>query len=274
MSHRWHDPGHHPIQARADDQMATEPTPPRHRDPDTGTTGMLHGSGHAYDICAAVFFGGRRRRVFTRLAAESGARPGDRVLDVGCGTGYFTRVLAQAVAPAGAAHGVDPSREAISHARRLSHLDNSTFGEGVAEALDAPDAAYDVVVSSLMIHHLPETVRPRAISEMFRVLQPGGSVLIAEFRPPASRIGRRVITRVTGHDAMAENRVDLLEPMIRDAGFDQARSGEVRPWIYYVQAQKPARRDSVWRRRRSAVWPTSNRLSGAAARRMLSMWEE
>ena len=239
MNRRWHGPGHHPIQARTDDRIETGPPPPRHRDPRTSTAGMLHGSGQTYDIFAAVFFGGRRRRVFTRLAGESGARAGDRVLDVGCGTGYFTRVLAQAVAPAGAAHGVDPSGEAITHARRVSHLANCTFGEGVAEALDAPDAAYDVVVSSLMIHHLPETVRPRAIREMFRVLRPGGSVLIAEFRPPSSLLGRRMITRLTGHGAMAENRVDLLEPMIREAGFEQVRSGELRPWTYYVQAQKP-----------------------------------
>lgn len=238
MSRRLHDPGHHPIQARTDDQ--TKPIPARHRDRDIGTTDMGHGHGRSYDIYAAIFFGGRRRRVFTRLATESGTRPGDRVLDVGCGTGYLTRVLAQAVAPNGAAHGVDPSGEAITHARRVTNLANCTFGEGVAEALDARDAAYDVVVSSLMIHHLPETLRPRAIGEMFRVLRPGGSILIAEFRPPASRIGRRVITRLTGHDAMAENRVDLLEPMLREARFEHARSGEVRPWIYYVQAQKPS----------------------------------
>jgi ubiquinone/menaquinone biosynthesis C-methylase UbiE len=240
MSHSRHDPGHS-IQSRNKPEVATEPTQP-HTSPDAGTE-MGHGHGRSYDIYAAIFFGGRRHRVFSRLAAESGARPGDRVLDVGCGTGYFTRLIAKAVAPGGSAHGVDPSRDAITEARRVTRLENCTFGEGVAEALDAGDGAYDIVVSSWMIHHLPETLRQRAIGEMYRVLRPGGTVLISEFRPPTSRIGRRIVTRLTGHDAMANNRVDLLDPMIREAGFEQPRSGELRPWTYYVRARRPI--DSV-----------------------------
>jgi ubiquinone/menaquinone biosynthesis C-methylase UbiE len=210
----------------------------QHGNPDTRTPGVLIGHGRSHDIFVAVFPGGRRRRVFTRLAAESGARPGDRVLDVGCGTGYFTRAMAEAVAPDGTAQGVDPSGEAITHARRLTRVANCTFYDGIAEALDAPDGSYDVVVSSLMIHHLPETLRPQAIGEMFRVLRPGGSVLIAEFRPPASRIGRHLIGALHS-PAMAKNRVDLLEPMVREAGFEQLHSGDLRPWNRDVQALKP-----------------------------------
>jgi ubiquinone/menaquinone biosynthesis C-methylase UbiE len=137
------------------------PTHVRHVDPDAGAPAVRHGGVRTYDVCAALFFGGRRRHVFTRLAAESGARPGSRVLDVGCGTGYFTRVMAHVVAPAGTALGVDPDAEAITYARRLTDLANGAFSTGVAEALDAPDGSYDVVVSSLMMHHLPETLRPR-----------------------------------------------------------------------------------------------------------------
>jgi ubiquinone/menaquinone biosynthesis C-methylase UbiE len=208
-----------------------------HGGADSHTPGKLVGHGR-YELVAAVFFGGRRRRVFTQLAAASGARPGDRVLDVGCGSGYFTRVMAKAVAPDGTAQGVDPSDEAIAQAKSLTRLANCTFSAGVAQALDAPDGSFDVVVSSLTIHHLPEALRPRAIAEMSRVLRPGGSVLIADSRPPATRIGRRLMSRHS--PAMATNPIDLIEPMLRGAGFEQLRSGDLRPWMHYVQARKPA----------------------------------
>lgn len=199
-----------------------------------------HGQGTwRHDIFAVVFYGGRRRGVFARLVAESGARPGDRVLDVGCGAGYFTRLMGRAVVPGGTAHGVDSSARAIAQAQQLTRLTNCTFSEGNAEALDAPDGAHDVVVSSLMIHHLPGPRRAAAIREMFRVLRPGGSLLIAEFRPPTSQVGRRLIRAHS--PAMAENRVDLIEPMVREAGFERVRSGDLRPWVHYVQALKPMR---------------------------------
>jgi ubiquinone/menaquinone biosynthesis C-methylase UbiE len=211
-----------------------------HGTADAGTPGVHMGHGRTYDVLHRVLFGGRRRRVFTQLAALSGVRPGDRVLDVGCGTGYFTRVMAEAVTSGGTVLGVDPSREVIARARRLTRVANCTFSEGIGEALDAPDGSYDVVVSSLMIHHLSETLRPQAIREMLRVLRPGGRVLIADFRPPTSRIGRYLIGPVTS-PAMQNNPVHLLDPMVREAGFEQVRSGDVHPWIRYVQGAKPRR---------------------------------
>jgi ubiquinone/menaquinone biosynthesis C-methylase UbiE len=219
-----------------------DPVQEAHGRPKTRTPGVLigHGPGRSYDLLSTLFFFGRRRRVFTRLAALSGARPGDQVLDVGCGTGYFTRVLAERVAPRGTALGVDPSREVIAYARRLTRLPNCTFSEGIAEALEEPDDSCDVVVSSLMVHHLPEELRPRAIGEMFRVVRPGGRVLIADFRPPTTRIGRYLLAGHVVSPAMKDNPIHLLEPMVREAGFEQVRGGDVRPWLRYVRAVKPA----------------------------------
>jgi SAM-dependent methyltransferase len=160
-------------------EVAMELAHSRHGNPDGRTPGRLVGHGRTYDIRAAILFGGRRRRVFGQLAAASRARPGDRVLDVGCGTGYLTRLMAQAVTPRGSAQGVDPSSEAITQAQRLTRNANCTFADGIAEALEAHSTA------------------------------------------------------------MATNRVDLLEPMVREAGFEQPRSGDLRPWIHYVRALKP-----------------------------------
>jgi hypothetical protein len=68
-----------------------------------------------------------------------------------------------------------------------------------------------------MIHHLPGTRRALAIQEMLWVVRPGGSVLVAEIRPPSSWVGQRLV-RPFVSPAMAENRVDLLDAMILDAG--------------------------------------------------------
>ena len=210
-----------------------------HGGPDSRTSGLVLRHGRSYDAFAAAFFGGRRRQVYTRLAALSGVEPGDRSLDVGCGTGYFTRIMGHASAPGGTAVGVDASEDAIARARRLTRLENCTFVNGIAEAIDVPDGTYDVVVSSLMMHHLPENVRPRVVGEMYRVLRPGGRVLIADFRPPASRLGRYIVGAITG-PMMKNTAVDLIEPMIRTAGFEGITTGDVRPWMRYVQARKPA----------------------------------
>jgi SAM-dependent methyltransferase len=77
--------------------------------------------------------------------------------------------------------GVDPSREAIARARRLTRVANCDFSEGIAQAPDAPDGSYDVAVSSLVVHHLRATLRPPALREMVHVLRPGDRVLIADF---------------------------------------------------------------------------------------------
>src|SRR5215207_711977 len=70
----------------------------------------------------------RAPAAFGSSAASTASRTAStryRVLDVGCGTGYFTRVMAEAVASDGTAHGVDPSAEAIAQAKGLTHLANS-----------------------------------------------------------------------------------------------------------------------------------------------------
>ena len=210
-----------------------------HGDPQHDTGGITIGHGRGYELFGTLAFGGRRNRVFTRLAALSGARPGDRTLDLGCGTGYLTRRMARAVAPTGSALGTDPSTQVIEHARKLAGpQDGCTFERGIAEGIEFPDGSFDVVVSSLMVHHLPAPVRPRAVAEMRRVLRPGGRLLLADFRPPSSRLARHLVGAATG-PAMEHNPIDELEVLVREADFGQIGTGDLRPWIRYVTAVRP-----------------------------------
>ncbi|GGJ28042.1 class I SAM-dependent methyltransferase [Streptomyces brasiliensis] len=205
------------------------------------TPGITIATPRAYELFGAVCFAGRRPRVFARLAALSGAETGDRVLDVGCGTGYLTRCMAARVGPKGAVTGVDASPPMLDYARRRSAGvlgAPCSYQEGIAEALGFPDASFDTVVTSLMLHHLPEELRPAALREMCRVLKPGGRLLVVEFRPPTNRLGRHLVHLGSAH-AMAHHRVDLLGDFIRDAGFEVRGEGDVRPWLTYVQAVGP-----------------------------------
>ena len=107
-------------------------------------------------------------------------RPGLRVLDVGCGTGEYLRLLAPFVAP-GAAVGVDLSETLIGHARNraLAEHTNVAFKLGDAYALPFPDRSFDRVTANQVLLHLTDPWK--AVAEMRRVLTPTGRLLIAEW---------------------------------------------------------------------------------------------
>ena len=204
------------------------------------TRGHTLGAPHLYDAFVDIFFVGRRRATFQALIVAAGVRPGQRALDVGCGTGYFARLLARVVGPEGLVVGVDPSPAMIAYAtRKAGRASNCRFQVGTAESLDFPADHFDVVVSSLMLHHLPADLRVPALREMRRVLRPGGTLLVAEAQVPRRGFGWRLLARLHRYDRMARM-VPQLEPLAAEAGFAEIRAGEAPPWLRYVHAAKIA----------------------------------
>jgi ubiquinone/menaquinone biosynthesis C-methylase UbiE len=202
------------------------------------TRGHTLAAPRAYDTFVNIFFFGRRRATYASLIRAAGVQPGQRVLDVGCGTGYFAGLLAQAVGAAGLVIGIDASPEMIEYAsRRRRRPGRCRFQVGAAEALSFAADQFDVVVSSLFMHHLPADLRPTALDEMRRVLRPGGTLLIAEARVPRAR-ALRLLARVHGYDRMAQEVPDL-ERVLADSRFEHVRGGEAPPWIRYAHATKP-----------------------------------
>ena len=185
-----------------------------------------------YEAGVTVGLLGFRRRVFDGLVVLSGAAPGERVLDVGCGTGYLTKRMARAVTPGGALVGIDPSEPMVAFATRTAPPVCSFHVAG-AEAIPEPDGSFDLVVSSLAVHHIPAHLRPAAFREMHRVLRPGGRLLIADLRPAGSRLS----AAFSAHK-VADDTVERVTALATDAGFRITGAGTRRPRLYYLQGQR------------------------------------
>jgi SAM-dependent methyltransferase len=207
-----------------------------------------HGDGHrpghgviteaaAYDRFTRLALLGRRRQVYAALAALSGAAPGDRVLDVGSGTGALTTALAARVGPEGQVTGVDPSEPMVAFARR-SAPPHIRYAVHPAESLPFADGVFDAVASALVLHHVDADRRGEALAEMARVLRPGGRLLLVDFRPPDNRLGRALVGALTGPD-MAHNDVAGLSGLIRAAGLTSVQEGRRSVVFAYVLAGKP-----------------------------------
>jgi ubiquinone/menaquinone biosynthesis C-methylase UbiE len=202
--------------------------------------GGRHGTGTTIDrfrlneLVSHVAFSGRRGAVYRKMVALAGVRPGDAVLDVGCSSGYLARKLAAAAGPDGHVTGVDPSEPAIAYARRRA-LPAMTFTAAVAQDLPLPDESFDVVTSTLALHHVPARRREAALREMFRVTRPGGRLLAADFDP-----SRRPLPLHPGGRRMrrAAAAVGALEDLAAAAGYRVESSGRL-PLLRYVVAVRP-----------------------------------
>jgi SAM-dependent methyltransferase len=153
----------------------------------------------AFALCAASFIWTTRRgkfAVWAELLDALGLRGDEQLLDVGCGRGAVLMLAAERL-PRGRAVGidlwstVDQSGNSERVTRRNAELEGVRerveLHTGDMRRLPFPDASFDVVTSSLAIHNIDdEKGREQALSEIWRVLKPGGTALVADFRYTAS----------------------------------------------------------------------------------------
>ena len=192
------------------------------RDPGAGMPGLTLHAPMLYDLSLWLLTLGREHRFREKLLALAELKPGEAVLDVGCGTGSLTLAAKRQVG-AGQVFGIDASPEMLGRAERKARkagLD-AGFRQAPAQALPFADASFDVVLSSLMLHHLPRDSRRQCATEMRRVLGPGGRVLAVDFAGPAGGQAGH-FSHFHRHGGVS---LDDLIALFWDAGFKIADSG-------------------------------------------------
>jgi|OpeIllAssembly_1097287.scaffolds.fasta_scaffold96660_2 ubiquinone/menaquinone biosynthesis C-methylase UbiE len=134
---------------------------------------------------------GRERRFREKTLEYLALRPGEQVLDVGCGTGSLTLAISRLLAGTGAVWGIDAAPRMIAIARRKAAAVGlaAQFAPGIAEELDFADATFDVVVNSMFTHHIDSDLKRQAFAEMYRVLRPGGRLVTADVDRPTNVAG-------------------------------------------------------------------------------------
>lgn len=144
------------------------------------------------------------------------------MLDVGCGTGTLAIEVQQRVGETGRAYGIDPGTQQIARARSKAARRNlpAVFQIGVIEHLNFPDQTFDVVLSTFMMHHLPDNLKRLGLSEVARVLKPGGRLVIADFKRPEERENSPGRAMEIGFQD--------LPALVKESGFSQVETEEMR----------------------------------------------
>lgn len=174
-----------------------------------------------YDLLTKLTGADQARKI---LVGQANLRPGQCVLDLGCGTGTLA-VLIKRLYPSVTVVGFDPDPRALARARRKA--DRAflfvRFDQGFSDELPYAEASFDRVFSSFMLHHLQPGEKQKTLREVRRVLQPGGSFHMLDFGGPKSGANGFLAHVVHSSHRLKDNSEDRVLALMRQARFQEPR---------------------------------------------------
>ena len=161
-----------------------------------------------------------RRALIDRAAI----RPGQRVLDLGCGTGSLALAIARVRREVDVV-GVDPDRRALARATAKAARAGASirFDHGYADRLPYAEATFDRVLSSFVYHHLRGEEKAAMFREVRRVLRPGGSVVFLDFAGPEAHADHLIGQWLRSRPLLRDNAEDRILSRMSGAGFEDPR---------------------------------------------------
>ena len=178
-----------------------------------------------YDAASWLLSFGRAPAIRRMTVEMAAAVPGESVLDVGCGTGSLALAAKAAVGREGSVRGIDASPEMIEQARRKAAKAGAKadFRVALIEELPFGEGEFDLVLSSFMLHHLPDDVKRKGLAEVRRVLKPGGRFLAVDFGSTSQSVGGHLLS-IFGH-SHGQASLEALAPAMGEAGFTEVETG-------------------------------------------------
>jgi len=199
-----------------------------------------------YDLAVRWFVMSGKEHTFRQMVADNAQiQPGEAVLDVGCGTGTQALIARKIVGERGHVCGIDPSPSLLAGAsHKAKHAGLSIdFQLAGIEQIPFPDQTFDVVLSTFMLHHLPDQVKRQGVAEMARVLKAGGRLFLVDFVRPEAKEDHN--TQFGAGEIGLQDTPSLLQV----AGFERLTTGKIPFRIKsleathkdygFIRAQKP-----------------------------------
>lgn len=155
------------------------------------------------------------------IVGQLACRKPKAVVDVGCGTGTLAVALAEAI-PDARVSGVDGDRSILAQAKEKRGAENVHWVRALADELPFDDASVDAAVCTLVLHHLSRSGKRRAAAELYRILKPGGMLIVADFGVPQDPVMSAAFFGVQcldGFSTTDDNRHGVVRDVIADVGF-------------------------------------------------------
>lgn len=171
-------------------------------------------------------------------------KQGDNVLEIGCATGSLTLAAKQKAGINGKVAAIDiiPGMIEVSKEKaRKANLDID-FKLGSIDNIPFPDGQFDAVICSFMIFHMSDKVRNKGIEEIYRVLKPGGRLLVLDVVLPQKRFSRKLLKSFLGF--MLKHELNELMPKLESTGFTKTEIAQAKfkflglPLLSYLRASK------------------------------------